>query len=221
MSAFEVLCGDAASAGAGQFTLRCRALEHILTTTDHKVVAMAARRALCAFPALLLLPLSLYASSEFNGVWSGPYSFGGVTGELRLTLGQVGAAVMARPEAAGFSDWSGSVEDGEMRCFLALRDGRRINFRGRVQLDHLIGELRAPDGSLGSAILSKEKRPNAATVDFTGTWNGTLRGTKVCGNGQTVAESVDVTANFFQSGDTVSGILAALRSTTASVVRSG
>lgn len=50
-------------------------------------------------------------------------------------------------------------------------------------------------------------RANAATVDFTGTWSGTISGQMQCPGGGTSHQTLDVTGSFLQSGDVVNGLI--------------
>ena len=52
-------------------------------------------------------------------------------------------------------------------------------------------------------------RANAATVDFTGTWSGTISGQSSCPGGGTVTQSLDVLGSFIQSGGVVNGAFSA------------
>ena len=52
-------------------------------------------------------------------------------------------------------------------------------------------------------------RANAATVDFTGTWSGTISGQLQCPSGGTSLQTLDVTGGFLQSGDVVNGVFSA------------
>lgn len=52
-------------------------------------------------------------------------------------------------------------------------------------------------------------RANAATVDFTGTWSGTISGQMQCPGGGTSLQTLDVTGSCLQSGDVVNGVFSA------------
>ena len=63
---------------------------------------MNRRRAVVLSAVLIFIPL-ISSAANLAGTWSGPYTLDGVSGELRITVGQVGTMVLARAESQAFS----------------------------------------------------------------------------------------------------------------------
>jgi hypothetical protein len=157
--------------------------------------------ALIAFPAV----------ADITGTWSGSYILEGRSGQLRITLGQIGTAVLARSESEGFSSAPapGSVDDGQLRIALTLAGGETVDLLGRIDGDQIAASLRTRDGHRGSAALVRELVAAAAT-DVTGTWSGTLNATEHPCNDKTVAKqwSSPMTLSVAQQQGVVSGVVA-------------